>query len=142
MGKASPNQGIKLSRKNSLAAGLVTFLTCGLTGGMIGGMIGLLTREGPIFGLSVGMICGLIVGLIFGLIVGLNRGGSAVIKHYALRLILWLNGHKPFNLVRFLDYCARLILLKKVGGGYIFIHRMLLDYFADMPQVHERKSKP
>jgi hypothetical protein len=25
-------------------------------------------------------------------------------------------------------------MLKKVGGGYIFIHRMLLDYFADLPQ--------
>jgi hypothetical protein len=25
-----------------------------------------------------------------------------------------------------------LILLKKVGGGYIFIHRMLLEYFAEM----------
>ena len=25
-----------------------------------------------------------------------------------------------------------LILLKKVGGGYIFIHRMLLEYFAKL----------
>jgi hypothetical protein len=33
----------------------------------------------------------------------------------------------------FLDHCAKLVLLKKVGGGYIFIHRMLLDYFADLP---------
>ena len=30
------------------------------------------------------------------------------------------------------NHCTKLILLKKVGGGYIFIHRMLLDYFADM----------
>jgi len=30
------------------------------------------------------------------------------------------------------DHCARLILLKKVGGGYIFIHRMLLEYFAEL----------
>jgi len=36
---------------------------------------------------------------------------------------------RPFNFVSFLDHCAR---LKKVGGGYIFIHRMLLDYFAEM----------
>jgi hypothetical protein len=27
---------------------------------------------------------------------------------------------------------AKLIFLKKVGGGYIFLHRMLLDYFADL----------
>ena len=54
------------------------------------------------------------------------------IKHYALRLTLWLNGYTPFKFVNFLDHCARLILLKKVGGGYIFIHRMLLEYFADL----------
>jgi hypothetical protein len=34
-------------------------------------------------------------GLSFGLIVGLNRGGSAVVKHYALRLVLWLSGNTP-----------------------------------------------
>jgi hypothetical protein len=66
-------------------------------------------------------------------IVGLNRAGSAVINHYALRLILWINRYTPFNFIKFLDHCAKLILLKKVGGGYIFIHRMLLDYFADLP---------
>ena len=59
-----------------------------------------------------------------------------MIKHYALRLILWLNGYTPFNFIKFLDHCAKLILLKKVGGGYIFIHRMLLDYFADIPTQH------
>jgi hypothetical protein len=59
-----------------------------------------------------------------------------VIKHYALRLTLWLSGYTPFQFIKFLDQCARLILLKKVGGGYIFIHRMLLDYFADIPTQH------
>jgi hypothetical protein len=44
----------------------------------------------------------------------------------------WLKGYMPLNIVAFLDQCARLILLKKVGGGYIFIHRMLLDYFAEL----------
>jgi hypothetical protein len=76
---------------------------------------------------------------------GLNRGGSTVIKHYALRLILWLSGYTPLNFVKFLDQCARLILLKRVGGGYIFIHRMLLDYFADLspqsPKVGMEKRR-
>jgi hypothetical protein len=43
-----------------------------------------------------------------------------------------LNGYTPFNFIKFLDQCARLILLKKVGGGYIFLHRMLLEYFAEL----------
>jgi hypothetical protein len=108
-----------LSRKNAFTA----FLVAGLSVGLLFGL-SLPTPAGAAIGLSTGLIPGLMVGL--------NRGGSAVIKHYALRLTLWRNGYTPFNFIKFLDHCARLILLKKVGGGYIFIHRMLLDYFADM----------
>ena len=86
---------------------------------------------GLIAALSIGLKVWLVAGLIAGSLAGLERGGSAVIKHYALRLILWLNGYTPFKFIKFLDQCAKLILLKKVGGGYIFIHRMLLEYFAD-----------
>jgi hypothetical protein len=127
VGKAFPNQGIKLSIINSLTALFVTFLTVGTVLGLIFGL-----RIKLSAGFSTGLSTGLSAGLIVGLIVGLNRGGSAVIKHYALRLILWRRGHTPFKFVIFLDQCARLILLKKVGGGYIFIHRMLLEYFADI----------
>jgi len=131
--KTSPNQGIKLSGKNSLAAFLVSSLTIGITVGLIYGLVG------PILGLTKGLNVGLIRGLIFGLtaalIVGLNRGGSAVIKYYVLRLTLWWSGYIPLDFVGFLDQCAKLILLKKVGGAYIFIHRMLLEYFADLPPV-------
>lgn len=43
--------------------------------------------------------------------------------------------------VDFLDYAAERILLRKVGGGYMFIHRLLLKYFAELdtkPRSHER----
>jgi hypothetical protein len=46
---------------------------------------------------------------------------------------LWLTRRAPLNLVRFLDYAARdLNFLQKVGGGYNFIHRMLLEHFPAM----------
>ena len=122
--KTNPNQGMKLSWKNSLAAFLVTWLTIGLSLGVIGRVE---------FWQGYQLIRVLSSGLSSRLIVGVDRGGSAVIKHYALRLILWLSGYTPFKFIKFLDHCAKLILLKKVGGGYIFIHRMLLDYFADIP---------
>jgi hypothetical protein len=38
----------------------------------------------------------------------------------------------PWNYPRFLDYAAERILLRKVGGGYIFTHRLLLDYMATL----------
>ena len=33
---------------------------------------------------------------------------------------------------------------EEVGGGYIFIHRMLLDYFADVPpqEMRDKLAKP
>ena len=62
--------------------------------------------------------------------VGLNAGGQACLEHFVLRLLLVRNGSIPWNYVKFLDYAAERILLRKVGGGYTFIHRMLLEYFA------------
>ena len=66
------------------------------------------------------------------LAVGLACGGAAFVQHFVLRCLLWCTGCIPFNYARFLDYAAERILLRKVGGGYIFIHRLLLEYFAGM----------
>jgi hypothetical protein len=68
---------------------------------------------------------GLCLGLIFG-------GGNAVIQHLILRSMLYKKGFAPWNYARFLDYATELIFLQKVGGGYIFIHRMLLEHFAQV----------
>jgi hypothetical protein len=45
-----------------------------------------------------------------------------------------------------LDYATDRIFLRKVGGGYIFIHRMLMEYFVALetePDVsdNERSSQ-
>lgn len=74
----------------------------------------------------------LFVGLIVGLIVGLRFGGFAVIQHFALRFALRREDLLPLKLVTFLDYAAERIFLRKVGGGYVFVHRMLMEYFADL----------
>jgi len=39
-----------------------------------------------------------------------------------------------WNVIRSLDYAAERIFLCKVGGGYIFIHRLLQDYFVSLYQ--------
>jgi hypothetical protein len=79
-----------------------------------------------------GPILGLILGPMFGLNIGLAFGGFAVVQHFALRFVLSRNGLLPWKLVSFLDYAAERIFLRKVGGGYVFVHRMLMDYFADL----------
>ena len=116
-----PNQGIHRSAWNALVFGLFG----GLVGGLVVGLV-----DGLVFGLFGGLFVGLVVGLAVGLFGALNAGGQACLEHLALRLLLVRSGSIPWNYVNFLDYAAERILLRKVGGGYIFIHRMLLEYFA------------
>ena len=80
---------------------------------------------------------GFLLALIFGMVFGLFFGGFAVIQHFVLRFILWRKGHLPWDLARFLDYAAERIFLRKVGGGYIFIHRLVLEHFARLGETGE-----
>jgi hypothetical protein len=114
-----PNQGIRQSATNAVIIGLLSGLLVWLIGRPI---------LGPVFGL-VGL-----TGVLWGLMFGLLFGGLAVIRHFTLRFILYRSGHIPWYLTRFLDYAAERIFLRKVGGGYIFIHRLLQDYFASLYQ--------
>jgi hypothetical protein len=113
--KTKPNQGVWLSGKNALFLMLFFWLFSGLLLGLLGATAA---------GLRAGLIGGLLFGEMF--------GGAAFIEHFELRFILWRSGDIPRNYVRFLDYAAERIFLRKVGGGYIFIHRMLVEYFASL----------
>ncbi len=116
--KIIPNQGIRLSLRSAGLAGVI--------GGLgIGTIMGLLA--GPVNGLACGVLGGLCLSLWF--------GGLDVIQHYIVRLLLVLQGAMPWNYARFLDYAAEeLNFLQKVGGGYMFVHRYLLEYFAAIEQ--------
>jgi hypothetical protein len=70
--------------------------------------------------------------ILIGIIGMLAFGGYAVLSHVSLRLVLWHSGVAPLDYVRFLDYCTERIFLRKVGGGYIFVHRMLMEHFASL----------
>ena len=90
-----------------------------------------------VWGLMVQFIMGMsfIGGVIAGMILGFfSPAGIACIQHFILRFILYRNREIPWDYARFLDYATQLIFLQKVGGGYIFIHRMLLEHFAEIEQ--------
>jgi hypothetical protein len=70
-----------------------------------------------------------IIAFFFGLLSG---GGLACIKHVSLRLVLWRSGYIPWNYAQFLNLAAQRRLIQQVGGRYRFIHRLLLDHFANM----------
>jgi hypothetical protein len=81
---------------------------------------------------DIGLQLATVVGSIFGLIVGFTLGGFTAVQHLVLRALLATSGTMPWNIARFLDYCADRIFLRKVGGGYIFIHRLLMEHFASL----------
>ncbi len=118
--KTIPNQGIWSSARNAVIIALVSWLILFL-------IIFRLFPLGLQSKISV-ISWGLILGLLFG-------GGIACIQHFSLRLILWIKGFMPRNYARFLDYASDRLLMKKVGGGYIFYHRMLMEHFAQRHQV-------
>lgn len=116
-----PNQGIRQSAKNAVFFAVVATIMPALAGSMLG-------QTNPFFWAAAGLSFGLAVG-----------GGEACLKHGILRFILFCQGRIPWNYTRFLDYAAERIFLQKVGGGYIFIHRLLLEHFAAMePNDSER----
>jgi hypothetical protein len=112
----SPNQGIKLSIRNAVSLGLII--------GLIGGVIWYPTLQGA------EPIRALLAGVGIGLVGSQALGFRTVIRHYLIRFILWQRRNTPRNYAYFLDYAVRLTFLQKVGGGYIFLHRLLQDYFA------------
>ncbi|MGB3492579.1 MAG: NACHT domain-containing protein [Elainellaceae cyanobacterium] len=86
---------------------------------------------------------GLSNGLIFGMgaaLAGAGGAGLNGIKHVLLRLIFWRSQAMPWNYARFLDYGCDRILLQRVGGSYVFIHRSLLEHFARKAKSAEFKS--
>ncbi len=146
--------GLSVGLIGGLFAGLFTGLIFGLIGGLLGLKVGLsggLIAGLKVRGLSVGLFAGLKVGLIAGLKVGLSVGpsgglfaglftgltvgGFACLQHFCLRILLVRNNSAPWNYPGFLDYAAEHVFLRKVGGGYMFIHRMLLEHFASLKKT-------
>jgi hypothetical protein len=116
-----PNEGIRRSAQNAFHMAILA----GLGGGLVGGVLGWLFGD-PRYGL----VAGPFIGLLSAFSGWSNAGGDALRKHLILRYLLIRNRSIPWNYVKFLKFAADRILLRKVGGGFAFIHRMLLEHFA------------
>lgn len=134
-----PNQGIIDSGRNGLIVTLGGILT-GLIFSLAIGLpcylgIGWKVSSGPceagdLTSLTSGLGFGLVYGLILGLIFGMIFGGLAWVRHYLLRILLFLDHQQiPWRLGKFLQYAANLRLLRRVGGGFEFIDQELQAYF-------------
>ncbi|UCG24065.1 MAG: NACHT domain-containing protein [Chloroflexota bacterium] len=121
--KSRPNQGIQLSLRNSFIAGTLSALILTAVAWYI---------RWPSYALYTGVLTFIAAGALF--------GGGNVLKHFLVRMLLWLHRDLPWDAIRFLDHAAELIFLRKVGGGYIFIHKLLQQYFASLHQPHKESG--
>jgi hypothetical protein len=134
--RATANQGMRRSARNALLGALAG----GLTGGGIGGGIGWFLERMAVRGQEglpstdpfMAVLLGSLLALLGVLIGGPHSGSLACLRHLALRFALWKENLAPWRYVAFLDRAADWILLRKVGGGYIYIHRLLQDYLAEL----------
>jgi hypothetical protein len=131
--RTQPNQGIRRSARNALRVGLVGGLAGMLVLGMVFGLAGAFSAEPElrlVTGVGIGAGIGAAFGIAFGIAGGMFFGGLACVQHLLLRIVLYLSRQMPWNIAGFMDYAVERIFLRKVGGGYIFVHRLLLEYFA------------
>jgi len=110
---SSPNEGMRQSMRNAgwgcVAGSLLGTLAGAVTGGWCGAVLG---------------------ASVFAMIVAMIAGAHPCMQHFVVRALLWRGGCAPWNYVRFLDYAAERIFMQRLGGGYAFVHRELLEHFA------------
>jgi transcriptional regulator with XRE-family HTH domain len=134
-----PNQGIWNSLQYSLLLGGGSFLLFGLFFGIFYGVLLSLifhafnvpySEYNGYFPRDSGLVIGFADGLAVGAFFWLNKGGTACVLHLVLRLLLWRWDYAPWNYPRFLDYAVEHILLRRVGGGYTFFHKLVQEHFV------------
>ena len=138
---AAPLQGIRAAGQVGRSSGLLGGLAVGLVAGLIAGLaVGL--GSGLRDGLAVGLAVGLLTGLVMGLVAALGNGGASYLRHRLLVLLLRRQGLIPADLIDFLDYADSRILLRRAGGGYLFIHGLLQDHFAARTTHNQPETSP
>jgi serine/threonine protein kinase len=132
------NQGIRRSLRNGLLISLISTIIISAIG-ILGGGLSNVLRDGLSNGLNVElkyvhghMLRDTCISLLAGMVVmWALSGGLTVLRHYVIRWLLARRHTFPWHAQAFLDDATTRILLRRVGGGYSFIHRRLQDYFAD-----------
>jgi len=137
-GKTTPNQGMRMSIRNSITAGILAAPLVGVTGLLLVQLwLWLPINKDTIFSPIQKTVLGLSFGVWAAFYMALWFGALDFLKHYLLRNILVLAGNLPRNFRGFLNYGVKLNILQRVGGGYIFVHRLLLEYFASLKSSNQ-----
>lgn len=132
-----PNQGIRVSLIHSARMFLLNgFIVSGLFMTVFGLILPNIFADISPEVINFAMVVSLCLGIFGGTIISINYA-RAIIMHYTLRYTLAKHQILPFPLsdqkfTKYLDAMVDRILLRRVGGGWVFIHRTLLEYFASL----------
>ena len=80
--------------------------------------------------IDVALMLALTLGTPIGIALGFVYGGAAVLLHACYRLLMVLTTPLPLTLVTWLDDATSRGLMRRVGGGYMFMHSTLLEHLA------------
>lgn len=143
--RIAPNQGIRTSARNAaVVAAAVAFATAipllAITFGFGPPPAPPLhtpealeaTRLWRAHPLAFFVLIELCIAITLGLFAGMHRGGLVVVSHGVLRLLLAVTRRLPLRLVATLERASSHALLRKTGGGYIFVHDELREHLAGM----------
>jgi serine/threonine protein kinase len=136
--RIEPNEGIRRSLSHGLIGGLISaplvillsIITSVISVVLGNGLPDAKAGKEVLTGIHMGLSNSLSLAPCGALLAFLLLGGLASLQHGALRLLLWRSKGLPLKLVDFLEHAVESVFLHKVGGGYIFIHRFLHEYFA------------
>lgn len=83
---------------------------------------------------ALAMLIYITFGPIFVLITGLihSRWIYSPLKHFIIRILLFISGDIPWNYSRFLAYTKDIGFIQQVGGRYRFTHYLLRKHFANI----------
>ena len=122
--RSAPNEGVRRSIIMALASGISVTV-------VVGGM----------FQIGLGRwLYSLSVGLYFGQLIAGFAGGMFALKHFAAVCALRATGVIPRRYSAFLDYACEHLLLRRVGGSYCFVHRVLLDHLARQVEREDKSQ--
>jgi hypothetical protein len=75
---------------------------------------------------------GALAGMLISAAAGYTAVGRTPVSYWTVRLLLAYAGLLPLRLTRFLGQAEAAMIVNRVGSGYIFHHRLLLEYFAGL----------
>lgn len=141
-----PGDSLALAARQAAVVGSVGAVTVGLAyvliiGPIYGSLFPSMLDAYP--GINVSVMLGVTLGTVVGTSFGLVYGGAAIVLHGCYRLTLWLTSPMPLRLIGWLDDMTKRGLMRRIGGGYMFMHATLLESLArPAGRRRRRESSP